>query len=415
MSFPSFPSFPSFTSFPPSQPRDSSTQPPPIPAPDPPTEPPKDRRSSRHSPPPSPSSEYSLISSDGEEDRERLRRFTADTYGDSALDSRPRAKDRGSKRLREDRDRSRDRQRKGKKKGSSKKRRKEKHVSGPFLVSLVKRFAELSTFESDEHIHYVPKGDEIFDSKGQVWIEQPKLYYTDRRGDENNLLFENAGEQSRNAPVYKRYGDTILGGSPAWKVDHRRSKSGKGVMLTRAGNFGGRSTPYGRYHTEKDLLKGGKVINMKKYAWIRDGHHLPPRPSSAIREFLTFSFPSRDEVLGDFIGFPDMAVLMGEKGLDVQALLIDPAVEAVIEEDADFVRRSGELHKMTQADRKNVRLWKQFIGLQDELVKEGEGKSSLKRSVAERKQAIYEKALVELPDNVELLEGYMKCCEETWE
>ncbi|KAJ3047041.1 Protein nrde2 [Rhizophlyctis rosea] len=115
----------------------------------------------------------------------------------------------------------------------------------------------------------------------------------------------------------------------------------------------------------------------------------------------------------DFIAFPDFADVLTSRE-DVKKLLED-GNDAALEENAEFVQKTGEFNRRLQEEPKNLDLWLQFVALQDDLGKTGTKKASLRTAIGEKKQAILIKALEALPNNETLLLSFMKICEDTWE
>ena len=82
-----------------------------------------------------------------------------------------------------------------------------------------------------------------------------------------------------------------------------------------------------------------------------------------------------------------------------------------------LTQRTAQYNRMLQEDPHNMPLWLEFIAFQDEVLLWGGGADvqRRKRQVAERKLAIFERALESNPLSVDLLVGHMQQVEEVWE
>ena len=82
-----------------------------------------------------------------------------------------------------------------------------------------------------------------------------------------------------------------------------------------------------------------------------------------------------------------------------------------------ITQRTAEYNRMLQEDPHNMSLWLDFIAFQDEVLLWGGGADVRRRKsqVADRKLAIFERALESNPLSVDLLVGHMQQVEEVWE
>ena len=91
------------------------------------------------------------------------------------------------------------------------------------------------------------------------------------------------------------------------------------------------------------------------------------------------------------------------------------------------LKEVAALNQQLRRNPKNAALWLQFIEGQDRWSRLARGSAPAgvtvgqslaqqsKGALVDRKLAIYERALRELPDNEELLAGYLLCAQERWE
>ncbi|KAJ3158625.1 hypothetical protein HDU86_002588 [Geranomyces michiganensis] len=212
-------------------------------------------------------------------------------------------------------------------------------------------------------------------------VIQTADFYTDRKGDKQNLLF--AKSDTYAIPSYRRWGDLIIGASANWRIDHRASRKNRDLVIT--------------MHIPRDSNSTGLGIGNARY---QDFKRLLQAPPSITLEKLQSEISSSDTT--DFIGF----ALPSAAG---------PHEPVVLNENADYTRKTAELNAKLHGDSKDLKSWLALVSLQDELVRSQEKKGGIRAAVYEKQQAIYERALREMPENEMLLAGYMRVCQETWE
>ncbi|TPX68733.1 hypothetical protein SpCBS45565_g02910 [Spizellomyces sp. 'palustris'] len=215
-------------------------------------------------------------------------------------------------------------------------------------------------------------------------IVETQDFYFDRRGDRGNIASERSNRYAE--PTYKRWGDHVLG-CPDWLIDDKASRKSK-YLTVRKQRFNDSVHGFGkvRYKDCRRLLRE-KPVTLER---------------------LLADVVTTDDTGNDlsFISFP--SVVNDQPSENVGKI-------DTTHEDPEFVRKTGDFNKRLQEEPHNLSLWLNFIALQDELAKDQEEKSKLRAAISEKKQSIYEKALKELPDNEDLLSGYMTTCQETWE
>lgn len=89
-----------------------------------------------------------------------------------------------------------------------------------------------------------------------------------------------------------------------------------------------------------------------------------------------------------------------------------------LDQDSEFALKVQDINKRLRLSPRDRSLWLEFIDLQDSLLKLGSGKGkkeSYRMAINEKKLIIYERALQKLPEDGDLLNRYMECCEETLE
>ncbi|KAJ3012516.1 hypothetical protein HKX48_006248 [Thoreauomyces humboldtii] len=87
-----------------------------------------------------------------------------------------------------------------------------------------------------------------------------------------------------------------------------------------------------------------------------------------------------------------------------------------LQEKPRFTEETARLNKRLGERPNDLAAWTELIKLQDDLIRpDDQAKMSLLTAVNEKRQSIYEAALREFPNNVNLLSGYMRVCQELWD
>ncbi|KAJ3178948.1 hypothetical protein HDU87_003217 [Geranomyces variabilis] len=217
-------------------------------------------------------------------------------------------------------------------------------------------------------------------------VIQTADFYSDRKGDKQNLLL--AKSDTYAMPSYRRWGDFIIGASTNWRIDHGASRKNRDLVITT--------------RTTRDSSTTGLGIGKARY---QDFKRLLQAPASITLERLQNEISSSDT--NDFIGFalPSAPI----------SLHADPII---LNENADYTRKTASLNNKLRENPKDLQSWLDLVALQNDLVARQEGKrggGGIRAAVYEKQQAIYERALKELPEDDMLLCGYMRVCQETWD
>ncbi|KAJ3144256.1 Protein nrde2 [Geranomyces variabilis] len=220
-------------------------------------------------------------------------------------------------------------------------------------------------------------------------VIQTADFYTDRRGDKQNLLF--AKSDTYAMPSYRRWGDFIIGASTNWRIDHGASRKNRDLVVTT--------------RTARDSSTTGLGIGKARY---QDFKRLLQAPATITLERLQNETSSSDTA--DFIGFALPSAPTA--GLHAEPVILN--------ENADYTRKTASLNNKLRENPKDLQSWLDLVALQDELVVAArqDGKKSgggIRAAVYEKQQAIYERALRELPQDESLRCGYMRVCQETWD
>ncbi|KAI8825246.1 NRDE-2, necessary for RNA interference-domain-containing protein [Fimicolochytrium jonesii] len=206
-------------------------------------------------------------------------------------------------------------------------------------------------------------------------------FVLDRKGDRRNLAYQRGTSSTLS---YKRWGDMVLGAPSDWRIDRYATRKSRDVVVYRYRPMDSSSHGLGkvRYQDFKRVLK---------------------EPGIPMRLKSKDDATRQEHDSGDFI-----------------SIAADPALKSdipsdVISEDAHFTEETAKANKRLRENPKDLSLWLELIKLQDTLLLNKEDKGNLRVAVHEKKQAIFESALKELPNNEELLCGYMASCQETYE
>ncbi|KAI9102008.1 NRDE-2, necessary for RNA interference-domain-containing protein [Phlyctochytrium arcticum] len=226
--------------------------------------------------------------------------------------------------------------------------------------------AETLTFKRDGH--------------KQVVLVETRDYFMDRKGDAQNLAFECVYRYT--VPHYKRWGDDIWGTNGKWRIDYRESHKSKHLVVrdTQVLNAFGTSFKKDEYRELRQALRE-KPLNLSSRSEV--------------------ALAMEKDLNRDYIQFPK---LQSKESVSTDDLLEDP----------EFRSRTADFNKRLHEEPQNLSLWLEFIDFQHEFGKK-DSSATTHTVINERTQSIYEKALLQFPDNEHLLSRYMTCCEELME
>ncbi|KAI9342758.1 NRDE-2, necessary for RNA interference-domain-containing protein [Zopfochytrium polystomum] len=204
-----------------------------------------------------------------------------------------------------------------------------------------------------------------------------KDFYIDRRGDSNNLIYQSLPQSD--IPLYRAFGNIVFGATGDWWID-RKAKGRRGVVIY-------------QHRPARDK------VSYKEFAIALKSRPQKWRKTKADEIDLMM-----DE---DFV---PLTKASGAEGTDS-----GDAPGSILEENADFLKKTQEFNKLLMEKPKDVQLWIDFCKLQDELIAGGSKRGAIRQAIAEKKLAILEKALDAIPGDEKLLHQYMSVCEEAYD
>jgi hypothetical protein len=192
-------------------------------------------------------------------------------------------------------------------------------------------------------------------------------YYIDRRGDANNVKYQEIRDQP--IPIYKRISKKVLG-VPNCYITVQKNNQIHLMSQTR------------------------KPTRAKYIDFLRETkkQRIPMLNNGAVE--------SMDEDFIEFSGY----------GYEVIATTVEDSTS-----ESEFQKKSAELAKSLDRDPYNINAWIEFLKFQDSLYlyNSTQSRSSLKQRIVTKKTAVLEKALDYNPDSDELIAMYMELLEET--
>ncbi|KAJ3103732.1 hypothetical protein HDU97_009906 [Phlyctochytrium planicorne] len=159
------------------------------------------------------------------------------------------------------------------------------------------------------------------------------------------------------------------------------------------------------YWAYLDLFRLTKTVRIQ-YSDFKQ--YLKGKPINMARTIAAKKSTSEDDDVefDDFIPLDQEAL---SKSKELQA-----SESISFTDNPEYIKMTEEYNKKLSMNPKNRQTWIDFIKFQDSLV-DSSAKKGLRAAVNDKKLAIYEKAFQHLPNDDELLAGYMTCCSETWE
>ncbi|KAK2802260.1 hypothetical protein FQN50_007441 [Emmonsiellopsis sp. PD_5] len=259
--------------------------------------------------------------------------------------------------------------------------------------------------------------------------DEQELFTVDRKGDKYNVTYGTLHRYS--IPRYYRASSgRVLGLPPRYRID-RDELDGSTVVIRQ--DIGGYD---GSKHKNRDILRKQARKDIKLYRVRQDPQNNPVLDSQ--KDFLPLSCdgarkrrrlysetssrestPDRDALI-DYRSIEGKAKLSGEPPEDLE-LVSDSSLDL---DDENSRRRNAELSRRVTENPEDVDGWLQLINHQESLVgvAESDGQRRLtsaeRRSVADIKISMYEKALNKVPSKAprdRLLIGMMEEASKLWD
>ncbi|KAI8621969.1 NRDE-2, necessary for RNA interference-domain-containing protein [Chytriomyces sp. MP71] len=220
------------------------------------------------------------------------------------------------------------------------------------------------------------------------------LFRMDRRGDSENARYGSAS--SSKVPRYFSYFNRIYGVSDTrFRVSHR---VGNSIVVY-------------------SLHKPGERLTSRDFRIALRG--TPIRLASMLRKTPTEAISHSD----DFIAFPKSSLILNMPSTHDKPQEVPFPVSTNLQETPEFLAETRRLNLRLENNPANLATWLELLALQDSLLRNAEAEStsaramaSLRRSVTEKKVAIYEKALRQHPYAArELVLPMLELVAEVWD